>query len=60
MKWRRRVVELLLEKEQVTKDLLWHRAQAQKMSAKWRRLRRELKEADEKAGYEARANREEA
>ena len=60
MKWRERVVYLLLEKEQASKDLSWHRAQVRKVSAKVRRIGRELKEADSEAGYEARANREEA
>ena len=60
MSWRRKVVELLLEKEQAAKNLKWHRAQARKMSAKVRRIGQKLKEADDKAGYEARANREEA
>jgi len=60
MSWRRRVVELLLEKEQAANNLKWHRAQVRKMSAKVRRIGQELKEADDKAGYEARANREES
>ena len=60
MSWRGKVVELLLEKEQAAKDLKWHRAQVRKMSAKVRRIGKELKEADGMAGYEARANREEA
>ena len=59
MRWRRKVVELLLEKEQAAKELKWHRAQVRKMSAKVKRIGRELKEVDDKAGYEARANREE-
>ena len=60
MSWRRKVVELLLEKEQAAKELKWHRAQVRKMSAKMRRIGQKLKEADDKAGHEARANREEA
>jgi|TARA_E500000318_G_scaffold64791_1_gene59838 hypothetical protein len=58
MSWQRKVVELLAEKERAAKDLKWHRAQVRKMSAKVRQIGRELKEADDKAGYEARANRE--
>ena len=60
MSWRRRVVELLLEKEQAAKELKWHRAQVRKMSARLRQIGKKLKEADDKAGYEARANREES
>ena len=60
MSWRRRVVELLLEKEQAASSLKWHRAQVRKMSARLRQTGKKLKEADEQAGYEARANREES
>jgi hypothetical protein len=60
MSWQEKVVELLLEKEQAASSLKWHRAQARKMSARLRQIGKKLKEADDKAGYEARANREEA